>query len=133
MQRVKKSVLIFKSGERQKFNSREAIVKWLLRKKNIERFGTRKHSQRVIKKECPSPTVLTIPDDFIHPFEDRTLTVREMAALQGFKNNFIFYGSITTGGLRRRSEVPQYSQVGNAVPPPLSRAIGMRLIKILDL
>jgi len=130
-ERLKKSVLRFKSGDRYKFDSREAVVKWLLRKKNVERFGTRKHSQRVIKKECPSPTVLTIPDDLIHPFEDRTLTVREMAALQGFKNSFIFYGKITTGGTKRRREVPQYSQVGNAVPPPLGRAIGERLIKLL--
>ena len=71
-----------------------------------------------------SPTVVTIPDDFIHYAKPRTLTVREMARLQSFDDNFVFQGKRTTGGDLRKSDIPQYTLVGNAVPPLMARAIG---------
>lgn len=97
----------------------------------ICQHATKKHSQRVISPDRPAPTVLTLPDDFIHPFEDRTLTVREMARLQSFPDSFVFKGKETTGGRKRRSEVPQYSQVGNAVPPLMAQAIGEMVLDLL--
>jgi DNA (cytosine-5)-methyltransferase 1 len=94
-------------------------------------LASRKHSQRVIRADRPAPTMLSLPDDFIHPRFPRTLTVREMARLQSFPDSFEFFGKVTTGSHRRRVEVPQYTQVGNAVPPLLAAAIGRHLAQIL--
>ena len=72
-----------------------------------------------------------IPDDIVHYSQDRTLTVREMARFQSFPDTFEFVGKATTGGKRRAFEVPQYTQVGNAVPPLLGRAIGHGVFSLL--
>lgn len=93
---------------------------------------TKKHSQRALDRNEPSPTVLTIPDDIIHYSKPRALTVREMARIQSFPDWFIFRGKETTGGKNRKVEVPQYTQVGNAVPPLLAYAIGIKIRELLD-
>jgi DNA (cytosine-5)-methyltransferase 1 len=92
---------------------------------------TKKHSQRVLVLNRPSPTVITAPDDYIHPTLPRVLSVRELARLQGFPDAFVFRGKETTGGLKRRTEVPQYSQVGNAVSPYVGKSIGHLATKLL--
>ena len=97
----------------------------------VRSLGSRKHSQRALDAGVPSPTVTTLPDDFCHYAANRTLTVREMARLQSFPDTFVFKGKETTGGKKRRVEVPQYSQVGNAVPPLLAEALGLRLRGLL--
>ena len=97
----------------------------------VMRLTTKKHSQRPLKWDMPSPTVLSLPDDFVHPHEPRTMTVREMARLQSFPDSFIFRAKETTGSLRRRFEVPQYTQVGNAVPPLLAEAVGKKISELL--
>jgi DNA (cytosine-5)-methyltransferase 1 len=89
----------------------------------VEALRSKKHSQRPLSPIKPSPTVMTLPDDFVHPWSARTLTVREMARLQSFPDMFEFRAKATTGGQLRKSEVPQYTQVGNAVPPLLARAL----------
>ena len=48
-----------------------------------------------------------------------------MARIQSFPDNFEFRSKVTTGGKMRRYEVPQYTQVGNAVPPLLGRKLGL--------
>lgn len=93
---------------------------------------TKKHSQRVLDWNQPARTVVTIGDDYVHPFEPRTFTVRELARFQGFPNGFEFRAKETTGGLNRRTDVPQYSQVGNAVSPFLARAVGNLVNSILN-
>jgi DNA (cytosine-5)-methyltransferase 1 len=98
----------------------------------ILELATRKHSQRALKAHQPSPTVMSLPDDFVHYAEPRTLTVREMARIQSFPDSFIFHSKETTGSHRRRVEVPQYTQVGNAVPPLLARAVGRHLMRVLN-
>ena len=90
-----------------------------------------KHSQRALDANAPSPTITTLPDDLCHFEVDRTLTVREMARLQSFPDSFEFKGKVTTGGKKRQVEVPQYSQVGNAVPPLLAKALGVHLKGLL--
>lgn len=82
----------------------------------------------------PSYTIVTLPDDLVHPTQPRILTVREMARLQSFDDTFIFQGPRSTGGggagnRLRAVEVPQYSQVGNAVPPLLAKAIGNAVLR----
>ncbi|MBD2608908.1 DNA cytosine methyltransferase [Scytonema hofmannii FACHB-248] len=87
--------------------------------------------------DLPSFTVVTLPDDFVHYERHRILTVREMARLQSFDDTFEFLGPRASGGggkgnKKRNSELPQYSQVGNAVPPLLAKAIGNELLKALE-
>jgi DNA (cytosine-5)-methyltransferase 1 len=98
----------------------------------VREVRTLKHSQRALRAESPSPTMLSLPDDHVHFAEPRTLTVREVARLQSFPDWFVFRGKVTTGGERRRVEVPQYTQVGNAVPPLLARALGERVTELLE-
>lgn len=97
----------------------------------INKLATKKHSQEALSPHEPAPTVMALPDDFVHPTLPRAPTVRELARLQSFPDRFEFRSKETTGSLRRRIEVPQYTQVGNAVPPRLARALGARLHEIL--
>lgn len=92
---------------------------------------TKKNIRQRWAADQPSATIVTIADDYISPWEPRTFSVREMARCQSFDDSFEFLGKRTTGGLRRRIEVPQYTQVGNAVPPLLAKAIALEIIKAL--
>ena len=100
--------------------------------KDIQKLLTKKNIRTRLDSHTPSATVLTIADDYISPFEDRTFTVREMARLQSFDDSFEFLGKRTTGGKKRRIEVPQYTQVGNAVPPLLAKAIALEILKVIE-
>jgi DNA (cytosine-5)-methyltransferase 1 len=79
-----------------------------------------------------SNAVLALPDDMIHYEHDRIPTVREMARLQTFDDDYVFLGKRTSGFMERRVDVPQYTQVGNAVPPLLGRALGKSIIAALE-
>lgn len=121
---------------KEKVTSFKEIFK---KKSDFERFilsvePTKKHSQRALKESLPSPAQLTIPDDICHysPFENRALTVREMARIQSFPDWFMFKSKETTGGKNRSYEVPQYTQVGNAVPPKLAFYLSGHIYKLLD-
>jgi DNA (cytosine-5)-methyltransferase 1 len=98
-----------------------------------ERYKTRKHNCRRMLPNEPSPTVLTLPDDMVHYSKNRILTVRELARLQSFDDSFEFLGKRTTGGILRKQETPQYTLVGNAVPPLLAKAIALEIKKNLEL
>lgn len=91
------------------------------------KLGITKMATRVLDATLPAPTVTSMPDDLLHYSEPRTLTVRENARLQSFPDWFSFKGKYTTGGHRRRVEVPRFTQVANAVPPLLAEIIGHRL------
>jgi DNA (cytosine-5)-methyltransferase 1 len=92
-------------------------------------LSTNKRNYNVLKPDGQSPTVLTIADDYIHYNTPRSLTVREMARLQSFDDSFVFQGKRSTGGNNRKTEVPQYTLVGNAVPPLLARAVATEILK----
>lgn len=98
----------------------------------LKTIRTKKRSQRALKKNSPAPAQLTIPDDMCHYDETRTLTVREMARIQSFPDWFEFKSKVTTGGNLRKFEAPQYTQVGNAVPPLLAYDLGILIKKQLN-
>lgn len=93
-----------------------------------ERLGMLKHRTVPMSPTQPAPTLTTLPDDILHYSDPRILTVRECARLQSFPDWFTFHGKYTTGGDRRKVECPRYTQVGNAVPPLLGRAIGLGIL-----
>lgn len=68
-------------------------------------------------------TILTSPHlywgAFIHPSQDRVISVREAARAQSFPDSYVFTGTITK----------QYEQVGNAVPPLLAEKMGYELMR----
>lgn len=97
-----------------------------------EILGIKKHSTTPLHQDMPSVTVTTLPDDILHYSEPRILTVRENARLQSFPDWFEFHGKYTTGGKMRKHECPRYTQVGNAVPPLLSEAIGTMLLELVQ-
>jgi len=90
-------------------------------------LGTRKRDCYRLNPNSPSNTVTTLPEDFVHYSKNRIPTVRELARLQSFPDSFVFLGPRTTGGRRRKHECPQYTQVGNAVPPLLAKEVFMCL------
>ena len=102
----------------------------------LQALRTHKYSQRALKANRPAPAVLGSPDDTSHYYESestqRTLTVRELARIQSFPDWYEFRSKVTTGGQSRKFEVPQYTQVGNAVPPLLGVALGHVCAKLLD-
>lgn len=97
----------------------------------VEVLLTKKNIRQRWASNQPSATIVTIADDYISPWEPRTFSVREMARCQSFDDSFEFMGKRTTGGLKRRVEVPQYTQVGNAVPPLLAKAVALEIKKVL--
>jgi len=75
----------------------------------------------------PSPTITRnfgTPSSSrcVHPYQDRALSTREGARLQGFPDWYKFIGSKTSKNL----------QIGNAVPPPLGKVLGEMIQKMLD-
>ena len=76
---------------------------------------------RRLHRELPSLT-LRCGETLYHPLEDRYLTPREAARLQGFPDKHVFDGPIRrrTGTVR---DLDQHRQVANAVPPPLAMAV----------
>ena len=57
---------------------------------------------------------------FGHPEQDRAISVREAARIQGFPDTFEFVGNLND----------QAKQVGNAVPVPLAKAVGEEFIRL---
>lgn len=73
-----------------------------------------------LRWEMPSVTIRTEfykPEKgrYLHPVQDRPITHREAARLQGFKDSFVFRGKKIEVGI----------QIGNAVPPPLALQLGL--------
>jgi DNA (cytosine-5)-methyltransferase 1 len=97
-----------------------------------EKYGITKRNITVLDSKQPSPTLLSIPDDYVHYCEPRVLTVREYARIQSFPDWFEFKGNYTTGGKRRAMEVPRYTQIANAIPPLFAEYAGTILKELLD-
>lgn len=115
------------NGKLESFKVKEDFVQYL------HEHPTKKQTQKALVANSPAPATLSIPDDSCHydEHELRVLTVREMARIQSFPDNFVFRSKVTTGGQMRKFEVPQYTQVGNAVPPLLGLKLGKCISKLL--
>ncbi len=57
---------------------------------------------------------------YVHPEQDRLLSVREMALLQGFPSDYMFEGRLTA----------KYNQIGDAVPPLVARVIAEHIARM---
>ena len=86
------------------------------------------HTKRYgrLRRKGLASTILTKCDPhwgaYIHPTQNRTISLREAARLQGFPDNFTFAGEHIS---------KHYVQVGNAVPVPVARSVGSKLKKHL--
>lgn len=107
------------------------VLRTLIDKGYIRRVGKRydlvhtfNGKFRRLSLTHPSPTVDTrfgTPRYFLHPEEERGFSVREAARIQGFPDDFVFTGSLPI----------QFRLVGNAVPPPVSKAVATAIRKAL--
>lgn len=80
---------------------------------------------RVFARNKPINTITTLSgvrSPYAHYSQPRGFTVRELARLQTFPDDFIFTGPIAY----------QYKQVGNAVPPLLAEKIAEQVREVLD-
>ena len=64
---------------------------------------------------------VSAPGRFIHPTQDRAISIREAARLQSFPDDYWFFGSMRD----------RYKQIGNAVPPLLAKAIAKAIRKVI--
>ena len=117
-----------------------------LKKIQKKKAYQKKFSQRLLPERWdengPNITITGGTEDLIHFSQPRTLTVREWARLQGFPDWYQFAGSRTTGGRRRAGDpekgdwtrdLPKYTQIGNAVPVKLAKALAIHLIELLQI
>lgn len=118
---VEKFSYLLKYAEKGKSVSDEIKEKYNLKKRTIIPLDGLK----------PTPTITTLPDDYIHYCEPRIFTVREYARIQSFNDWYKFRNKYTTGGVLRTKEVPRYSQIGNAIPPLFGEQAGAILSKLL--
>jgi DNA (cytosine-5)-methyltransferase 1 len=110
-----------------------------------DHMKTKKFAQRVLPKVWngtgPNITATSLPDDYVHYAQPRVPTVREWARIQTFPDWYQFAGPRTTGGRRRAGdpnagiwdrEVPKYTQIGNAVPVLLAKAVAQHIRGVLN-
>ena len=86
-----------------------------------------------LKWDEASPTVTSHAlDEFVHPEQDRALTVRECARLQSFPDSYNFAGGPYLVAHDDRTQQDKYEQIGDAVPPLVAYAWGCQIKKLLQ-
>ena len=89
--------------------------------------GCHSNKRFVLDVKNPSSTLTTAPEEVIHYRHPRVVTLREMARLQSFPDDYQFFGRYTLNGPARGVDVPRNAQIGNAIPPLAGRALGTAL------
>ena len=92
----------------------------------------RMHPNRI----CHTITA-TFYGNFVHPYKNRNFTAREGARIQSFPDSYVFLGKPTVPSKKllmregRTNDIflCQYSQIGNAVPPIMSKAIATNILE----
>ena len=85
---------------------------------------------RRLARDAPSPTLFA-GEIFFHPTEDRYITPREAARLQGFPDTYVFHGPI---GRRTSASASfdQHRQVAEATPPPFAKALASKIADLIS-
>lgn len=92
---------------------------------------TKKDTTKFLRLDRGKPSnTLRGGEIFFHPLEDRYLTPREYMRIHGYPDSYILRGPIRgrTGTVK---DLDQYRQVGNSVPPPLAKAIAIKVKEII--
>lgn len=108
--------------ELKEYQDRKVIPKTIYVKRNYR-----------LRWDEASPTVTShCLDEFVHPEQPRALTVRECARLQSFPDSYDFVGGPYLVAHDDRIQQDKYEQIGDAVPPLLAYAWGLKITDILD-
>lgn len=106
---------------------RNDILKARRRRGKHAVYGTKSFEDKYYRLDPDSPSRTIVAhlhkdgNGYIHPYQTRSISIREAMRIQGFPDDYIFCGSATR----------QYIQIGNAVPPPLARDIARLLVRNL--
>jgi DNA (cytosine-5)-methyltransferase 1 len=93
---------------------------WSALPEHLKTKGKYSNLYRRLHLDFPAVTLTNIRKSmFIHPYEDRLLTVREGARIQSFPDYMVFEGNLGS----------QQQQIGNAVPPLLGYVIAKKLLE----
>lgn len=112
----------FQGDELEELQRRKVIPKTIYVKRNYR-----------LRLNEASPTVTShCLDEFVHPLQNRALTVRECARLQSFPDSYDFCGGPYLVAHDDRTQQDKYEQIGDAVPPLLSYAWGNKINEILE-
>lgn len=104
-----------------------------LSKEFLYENGCHSNKRFVLDVSRPCSTLTTAPEELIHYKHPRVVTLREMARLQSFPDDFKFYGRYTLNGPARGVDVPRNAQIGNAIPPLAGMALGAAIDMIAEL
>lgn len=104
-----------------------------LSKEFLYENGCHSNKRFVLDVTRPCSTLTTAPEEIIHFRHPRVATLREMARIQSFPDDYQFCGRYTLNGPARGVDVPRNAQIGNAIPPLVGRAIGNALQRISEM